>query len=159
MTHFVPLTIQRSRSWDFPGSPVVKTALPLQDMRVQSLVGELRSLMLRSVAKKKKKKEAGPIMKPMLQVRKLKLEEWLDLPWAAGGMPIHHRLRRIPSKVHMGLTRTSAFLWCSNVKDTSHPLWCLSSKKNQKQQVLVRMWKIWNPCALPRKTVWQILKN
>ena len=31
--------------WDFPGGPVVKTALPLQGPRVQSLVGELKSYM------------------------------------------------------------------------------------------------------------------
>ena len=31
---------------EFPGSPVVKTAFPLQGVRVQSLVRELRSHML-----------------------------------------------------------------------------------------------------------------
>ena len=41
--------------WDFPGSPVVKTAIPLQGIRVWSLVGELRSHMPRGLAKKQKK--------------------------------------------------------------------------------------------------------
>ena len=41
---------------DFPGSPVVKTALPLHGARVRYLVGELRSGMPRGMAKKKKKK-------------------------------------------------------------------------------------------------------
>ena len=39
---------------DFPGSPVIKTALPLQGTRVQSLVGELRSHMPHGMAKKTK---------------------------------------------------------------------------------------------------------
>ena len=38
-----------------PDGPVVKTLLPLQGARVQSLVRELRSHMPSSVAKKKKK--------------------------------------------------------------------------------------------------------
>ena len=38
-------------SWDFPGSPVDKTALPMQGTRVQSLVRELWSCMLCSMAK------------------------------------------------------------------------------------------------------------
>ena len=38
---------------DFPGSPVVKTTLPTQGPWVQSLVGELRSHMPHSMAKKK----------------------------------------------------------------------------------------------------------
>ena len=38
---------------DFPGGPVVKTALPLQGAQVRSLVGELGSHMPRSTAKKK----------------------------------------------------------------------------------------------------------
>ena len=41
--------------WDFAGGPVVRTPLPLQGAWVQSLVGELKSLMLCGVAKKKKK--------------------------------------------------------------------------------------------------------
>ena len=41
---------------DFPSNPVVKTVLPLQGMWVQSLVGELRSYMLCSTAKRLKKK-------------------------------------------------------------------------------------------------------
>ena len=39
-----------------PGSLVVKTAHPLQEARVQSLVRELRSHMLHGTAKKKKLK-------------------------------------------------------------------------------------------------------
>ena len=42
-------------SWDFPGRPVVKTALPMQRIQVQSLVGELRSYRPFSVAKNKTK--------------------------------------------------------------------------------------------------------
>ena len=37
---------------DFLGNPVVKTVLPLQGMWVRSLVGELRSYMLCSTAKR-----------------------------------------------------------------------------------------------------------
>ena len=39
-----------------PDGPVVKTLLPLQGARVQSLVRDLRSHMPSSVAKKKKKR-------------------------------------------------------------------------------------------------------
>ena len=39
---------------DFAGGPVVRILLPLQGAWVQSLVGELNSLMLCAVAKKKK---------------------------------------------------------------------------------------------------------
>ena len=42
---------------DFPGSPEVDSALPLQGARVPSLVGELRSCMPRGTAVKKKRKE------------------------------------------------------------------------------------------------------
>ena len=41
-------------AWDFAGAPVVRTLLPLQGAWVQSLAGELKSLMLCGVAKKKK---------------------------------------------------------------------------------------------------------
>ena len=41
---------------DFPSGPVVKTVLPLQGAQVRSLVGELRSHMLRGAAKKIKLK-------------------------------------------------------------------------------------------------------
>ena len=41
---------------DFPSNPVVKTVLPLQGTWVQSLVGELRSYMLYSTAKRFKKR-------------------------------------------------------------------------------------------------------
>jgi len=44
-----------------PDGPVVKTLLPLQGARVQSLVRELRSHMPSSVAKKKKKDHMGNI--------------------------------------------------------------------------------------------------
>ena len=40
-------------AWDFAGGPVVRTLLPLQGAWAQSLVGELKSLMLCGVAKKK----------------------------------------------------------------------------------------------------------
>lgn len=42
------------RGRDFPGSPVVKTALPLRGAQVQSLVVELRSHMPQSAAPKLK---------------------------------------------------------------------------------------------------------
>ena len=42
---------------DFPGGPVVKTALPTQRAWVQSLVGELRSHKPHCAAQKKKKKK------------------------------------------------------------------------------------------------------
>ena len=41
--------------WDFPGGPVVRTALPLQGTWVGSLVGELRSGLLCSMTKEKKR--------------------------------------------------------------------------------------------------------
>ena len=40
---------------DFPGGPVVKILLPLQGVRVHSLVRELRSCMPHSASKKKKR--------------------------------------------------------------------------------------------------------
>ena len=40
--------------WDFPDGPVVKTLLPLQGARVQSLDRELRSHKPHGTAKKKK---------------------------------------------------------------------------------------------------------
>ena len=42
---------QRSHSWDFPGSSVVETHSPVQRVRVQALVGELRSYMSCSTTK------------------------------------------------------------------------------------------------------------
>ena len=42
---------------DFPGSPVVETALPIQGPRVQSLVRKLRSHMPHGTAKKTKNKK------------------------------------------------------------------------------------------------------
>ena len=46
--------ISNSYYWNLPNSPLVKTSstLPIQGMHVQSLVGELRSLMPHSEAKK-----------------------------------------------------------------------------------------------------------
>ena len=41
----------KSSSWDFPGGPVAKTALPVQAAQVLSVVGELRSHMLQDVVK------------------------------------------------------------------------------------------------------------
>ena len=49
----------KSNSRDFPGSPVVKPALPLQGAQVWSLVGELRSRMPGNGAKKKKKSNSN----------------------------------------------------------------------------------------------------
>ena len=46
---------------NFPGRPVVKTVLPVQGAQVQTLIRKLRSQMLYSKAKKKKK-----IMMPAL---------------------------------------------------------------------------------------------
>ena len=40
---------------DFPDGPMVDSRFPMQGVWVQSLVGELRSCMLYSVAEKKKK--------------------------------------------------------------------------------------------------------
>ena len=45
------------KMWDFPGGPVVETALPVQGAEVQSLVRELTSHMPWYAAKKVKKKE------------------------------------------------------------------------------------------------------
>ena len=42
---------------DFPGGPVVKILLPLQGVRVHSLVRELRSCMPHSASKKKRERE------------------------------------------------------------------------------------------------------
>ena len=40
---------------DFPGGPVVKTELPMQEAQVRFLLRELRTHMLNGMAKKKKK--------------------------------------------------------------------------------------------------------
>ena len=51
---------------DLPGGPVVKTALPVQGVWVQSLAGELKSHIPHSAAKKKKKKDKdvpGPALR------------------------------------------------------------------------------------------------
>ena len=47
---------QTSFSRDFPGGPVVKTALPLQGAQVRSLVRELKSHLPRGAAKETLKK-------------------------------------------------------------------------------------------------------
>ena len=49
----------QDEGWDFPGSPVVKTTVPLQGERVGSLVRELTFHMPHSTAKKKKEKDEG----------------------------------------------------------------------------------------------------
>ena len=41
----------KSNLGEFAGGPVVKTVLPLQGTRVQALVREIRSCMLRGMAK------------------------------------------------------------------------------------------------------------
>ena len=48
---------KESRKSDFLGGPAVKSALPMQGVQVQSLVGELRSHIAHAVAKKKKRKK------------------------------------------------------------------------------------------------------
>ena len=45
------------KAGDFPGGPVVKTVLTMQEVQVWSLVKELRSHMLHSAAKIEKKKK------------------------------------------------------------------------------------------------------
>ena len=45
-------------SWDFPGSPVVKTLQLMQEAWVPSLIWELRSHVLNDVAKGENKKES-----------------------------------------------------------------------------------------------------
>ena len=47
-----PISEGLLRGWDCLDGQVVKTALPMQGVQVRSLVGELRSHMPRSVAKK-----------------------------------------------------------------------------------------------------------
>ena len=49
----------QDEGWDFPGSPVVKTTVPLQGERIGSLVRELTFHMPHSTAKKKKEKDEG----------------------------------------------------------------------------------------------------
>ena len=44
----------KGQSSHFPGGRVVKTMLPVQGAQVQSLVGELRSLMLQGLVKQRK---------------------------------------------------------------------------------------------------------
>ena len=51
------LLLKFSVDWDFPDGPVVKTLLPLQGARVQSLDRELRSHKPHGMAKKKKGKK------------------------------------------------------------------------------------------------------
>ena len=51
-------SFKNDRVRDFPGCPVVKTVLPKQGAQVESLVGKLRSYMLHSAPRKKKKKPA-----------------------------------------------------------------------------------------------------
>lgn len=46
---------------DFPGSPVVNTALPLQGEPIRSLVREIRSRMPRDEAKKKKRDKIADV--------------------------------------------------------------------------------------------------
>ena len=47
------IKLNHGKYWDFPGGPVVDSALPLHGARVSSLVGELRSHIPRGRAKKK----------------------------------------------------------------------------------------------------------
>ena len=49
----VTLKKKKKSYGEFPGSPVVRTLLPLKGAQIQSLVGELRSHMLGGVDKKK----------------------------------------------------------------------------------------------------------
>ena len=58
---------------------MIKTALPMQGVRVQSLVGKLRSHMLPSgTAKKKKRKEKKEVVRVGILVLLLILEEVLS---------------------------------------------------------------------------------
>ena len=53
MTYRIRILIKKKKLdiWDIPGSPVVKTALPLQGVQVQSLVRELGSHRLHGMVK------------------------------------------------------------------------------------------------------------
>ena len=50
-------SVHNWKSRGFPGSPVVKTLLPMQGVRVLSLVGELRSHVLHGTVKKSEKEK------------------------------------------------------------------------------------------------------
>ena len=51
-------------SRDFPGGPVVDSALPMQEAWIQSLVGELKSCMPHSVTKTFPPKKQNPLKPP-----------------------------------------------------------------------------------------------
>ena len=53
-----------TENWNFPGSPVVKTQLPLQGTRIWSLVRELRSHVPCKHNKQKKKKKERKFLEP-----------------------------------------------------------------------------------------------
>lgn len=49
------LKVRNERGWGFPGGALVKTALSLPRVQVQSLIGELRSHKPPGAIRKKKK--------------------------------------------------------------------------------------------------------
>ena len=51
------LKVRNERDWEFPGGALVKTALSLPRVQVQSLIRELRSHKPHGAIRKKKKKE------------------------------------------------------------------------------------------------------
>ena len=46
------IAVGKIHTWDFPGGPVVKTALSVQGSKVRPLVGKLRSHMLLQLGQK-----------------------------------------------------------------------------------------------------------
>lgn len=51
------LKVRNERDWEFPGGALVKTALSLPRVQVQSLIRELRSHKPHGAIRKKKKKK------------------------------------------------------------------------------------------------------
>ena len=69
-----------SKKWDLPGGPVVKTPrFHCRGRRFDPLVGELRSRMPHSVAKKLKKKKVV-LGKLLIHIKRMK-----GLPWCSSG--------------------------------------------------------------------------
>ena len=98
----VPLLFWRmSGELYFPGGSMVKTLLPMQEPWVQSLVGELRSHMPCSMAKRLKKKKmsggkriSSPVLFVCVSLRltRAKLPFLVLLPWEGNVMSLSHNL-------------------------------------------------------------------
>ena len=68
------LKVRNERDWEFPGGALVKTALSLPRVQVQSLIRELRSHKPHGAIRKKKKRNKKKVEEKEKGLKQLRLK-------------------------------------------------------------------------------------